>query len=96
MTDKSKEKNRKGRPVRHGAYSIIHRDTLLKAQPLIRRYLEDVRIGLVRDISGGTEDDLSEQQRVMIDRIINRLAICRLIEAYCERYGVFRKDMLKR
>jgi hypothetical protein len=63
---------------------------------LIRRYLEDVRAGLVADISGGAEDDLSEQQRVMINMIINRLAICRLIETYCERYGVFRKDVLKR
>jgi hypothetical protein len=96
MTDKSKRKNRRGRPALHGGYSIIHRDALLKEQPLIRRYLEDVRAGLVADVSGGTEDDLSEQQRVMIDRIINRLAICRLIEAYCEKYGVFRRDQLKR
>ena len=96
IKSKNKSKSRRGRPALHGGYSIIHRDALLKEQPLIRRYLEDVRSGLVKDISGGTEDDLSEQQRVMIDRIINRLAICRLIEAYCERYGVFRRDQLKR
>ena len=95
MIIKSKKKNRRGRPPLHGGYSLIHRDALLKEQPRIRQYLEVVRAGLVADVAG-SEDGLSEQQRVMIDRIISRLAICRLIEAYCEKHGVFRRDMLKR
>ena len=32
----------------------------------------------------------------MIDRIISRLAICRLIESYIEKYGAFRRDKIKR
>lgn len=77
-----------GHPVKHGAYSLAIQDALLKKNPRVTRYLVDTRAGLVRCV-GGSEDALSEQQRVMIDRIISKLAICRLIELYVERYGAF-------
>jgi hypothetical protein len=92
---KVKSKARLGRPPKHGGYSLIHRDELIKNYPKLRRYLEDCRAGLVQDVAG-TEDQLSEQQRIMIDRIISRLSICRLIEIYIEKYGAFRRDRLKR
>jgi len=93
--DDIKTKKRRGRPPKHGGYSIIHRDALLEEHPHIRQYLQSCRDGLVRDV-GGSEEALSEQQRIMIDRIISRLSICRLIECYVEKYGVFRRDMIKR
>jgi len=92
---KNKRKSKRGRPPRHGGYSLIARDEILKDNPRIRQYLQDTRDGLVRDIAG-TEDRLTEQQRILIDRIITRLSICRLIEVYIEKYGLFRKDKLKK
>ncbi len=88
-------KSKGGRPYRHGGFSISLRDEILKDNPRIRRYLADTRVGLARDIAGG-EDSLSEMQRVMIDRVISKLAVCRLIEAYIEKYGAFRQDRFKR
>lgn len=92
---KKSKKSKRGRPPKHGGYSLIHRDELLKQHPQLRQYLEDSRAGLIRDVAG-SEDQLSEQQRVMIDRIISRLSICRLIEVYIEKYGAFRRGRLKR
>jgi hypothetical protein len=92
---KGHKKAKLGRPPKHGGYSLIHRDQLIKNYPQLRRYLEEVREGLIRDVAS-TEDQLSEQQKVMIDRIISRLSICRLIEIYIEKYGAFRRDRLKR
>jgi hypothetical protein len=65
----------------------------LKDHPQIRRYLQDCREGLILDIAG-SEDKLTEAQRILIDRIISKLSICRLIEIYIEKHGIFRKDKL--
>lgn len=92
---KKKGKSRRGRPPKHGGYSLIVKDEILKDHPHLRRYLQDCRDGLVQDVAG-SEDRLTEQQRIMIDRIISRLSICRLIEVYIEKYGAFRRDRLKR
>jgi len=89
------QKHKTGRPYKHGGYSLILKDKLIKEHPRLRQYLEDTRIGLIQDVAG-SEDQLSEQQRIMIDRIISRLSICRLIEIYIEKYGAFRRDRLKR
>ena len=85
---------RVGRPFKHGAYSLAIRDQVLKENPRVTRYLVDTRAGLVRDVAG-SEDALSEQQRVMIDRIISKLAVCRLIELYVEKYGAFPQMKVK-
>ena len=90
-----KRKSRCGRPFKHGGYSLILKDEIIKEHPRLKAYLEDCRDGLVRDVAG-TEEGLSEGQRIMIDRIISRLSICRLIEIYVEKYGAFRRDQLKR
>lgn len=67
---------------------------MLKENPRVTRYLVDTRAGLVKDVAG-SEDALSEQQRVMVDRIISKLAICRLIELYVEKYGAFPQMKVK-
>ena len=93
---KPKKKRRKtGRPPKHGGYSLIVKDELLKKHPHLRRHLEDTRSGLCRDIAG-CEANLTEQQRIMIDRIISKLSIVRLIEVYIEQYGAFRRDRLQK
>lgn len=93
--EKKKKKSRRGRPPKHGGYSLIAKDEILKDHPKIRQYLQNCRDGLVRDVAG-SEDRLTEQQRILIDRVITRLSICRLIEVYIEKYGLFRRDKLKR
>ena len=94
-SEKLTKKTRRGRPPKHAGYSLIHRDELIKQHPRLRQYLEDTRAGLIRDVAG-SEEELSEQQRIMINRIVSRLSICRLIEIYIEKYGAFRRDKLKR
>jgi len=83
-----------GRPPKHGGYSIIYRDRAIKDHPEIRHYLEACRAGLVRDVAG-SEDRLSEQQRLLIDGIVSKRAVCRLIEVYVEKCGLFRRDSLE-
>jgi hypothetical protein len=90
---RKKTRRRTGRPFKHGGYSLILKDEILKEHPRLKAYLEDSRTGLVKDVAG-TEEALSEQQRIMIDRIVSRLSICRLIEVYIEKYGAFRRDRL--
>lgn len=92
MVNKNK-KRRRGRPPKHGGYSLIYRDKLIKDHPHLRHYLQNCRDGLVRDVAG-SEENLSEQQRIMIDRIISRLSICRLIEIFVEQRGLFKEDAL--
>jgi len=92
---KIKQRKRRGRPPLHGGFSLIARDELLKDQPRVREYLLDCRKGLVECVAG-SEDRLTEQQRILIDRIISKLSICRLIEVYIEKYGIFRRDVLKK
>jgi len=91
---KKKPKARIGRPPKHGGYSIIYRDRAIKDHPEIRHYLEACRAGLVRDVAG-SEDRLSEQQRLLIDGIVSKRAVCRLIEVYVEKCGLFRRDSLE-
>jgi len=93
MTE-SKRNKRIGRPPKHGGFSIVYKDEHLKRHPKLREYLQDARAGLVRDIAG-SEDNLTEQQRIMINMIISRLSIVRLIETYVEANGAFNGDSLK-
>ena len=85
--------------MKHGGYSLLTGSSLqgdlVRENPRVARYLLDARAGLVRDVAG-CEPALSEMQRIMIDRIISKLAICRLIEIYIERYGAFRRDQIRR
>lgn len=92
----NRRKVRLGQPPKHGGYSLIVRDEILKDHPYVRQYLQNCRDGLVEDVAG-SDERLTEQQRIIIDRpIISRLSICRLIEVYIEKYGAFRGDRLKK
>lgn len=95
LEDLKRGERKTGRRYKSGAYSIEIQDKILKENPRVQRYLLDCRTGLVKDVAGG-EKDLTEQQRIMIDRIISRLAVCRIIELYVERYGAFRRDRVEK
>jgi len=81
-TTKKKKKRKRGRPPKSGAYSIlIAKGELPENRKYIRRYLTEVREGLIEDI-GGTEEGLTTAQRVLIDRIISKLGVVRCIEEH--------------
>jgi hypothetical protein len=96
MKDIKKGTRKTGRRYKSGAYSIEIQDEILKANPRVQTYLLDCRTGLVKDVAK-SEAELAEQQRIMIDRIINLLlTICRLIELYVERFGAFLRGRLEK
>jgi len=88
-----KKKGKRGRPPVHGGYSLEVQDDILKKHPAVRVYLRDTRAGLIRDVAG-SEKDPSEQQRLLIDRIISKLLILRIIELWIEKHGVWDRSKL--
>jgi len=87
---KTKKKSRRGRPITHGGYSVI---TQGDKRRYLRRYLTEVREGLVTDL-GPTEDELTTAQRVLIDRIVSKLGLVRSIESHVAVNGIFNGDDL--
>ena len=81
-TTKKKKKPRLGRPPKHGGYSLLTaKGELPENRKYVRRYLTEVREGLIEDI-GGTEESLTTAQRVLIDRIVSKLGVVRCIEEH--------------
>jgi len=74
---------------RIGGFSLMTR-TVGKPQrrPWLRRYLSEVRAGLIEDL-GPREEDLSMAQRVLIDRVISLLGLVRLFEEHARSKGLF-------
>jgi hypothetical protein len=94
--DKKPEQVRKklGRPPRYGGYSLaVRAGDLPKNRIYVRRYLESVRAGLVRDL-GPIETDLSTAEIVLVDRIISKLGIVRCIEEHIRETGIMAGDDL--
>jgi len=91
------EKERKkptGRPPKHGAFSImIARGELPENRKYIQRYLREAREGLISDL-GGREQNLTQAQLILIDRVIAKLGIIRCIEEHCRETGVFQEGKL--
>jgi hypothetical protein len=86
---KRKRRSRERGKVRHGGFSELARQGQLPAhRRYLRRYLLDIRAGLVRDL-GPTEPDLTTGQKILIDRITQNVAIVRMIEEYVKEMGLF-------
>lgn len=80
------------RPKRHGAYSFIVRGSLPTHRAYLLRYLTDCRQGLINDLGGS--ERLSTAQTILIDRVIGKLGISRLIEEHCKENGAIQKNRL--
>jgi len=100
MSEKEKKKRspqgrRKGQKVKHGAYSLISgswsRIPYYKRKRL-QGYLSGVREGLIEDQGG--EANLSTARKVLIDRVIGKIGIVRLIEEHAREEGVFQDGKL--
>jgi len=86
----TKKGKRIGRPPRHGGYSILaRRGDVPSSRRHVRAYLETVRAGLVRDL-GPTENDLTAAQKALLNHVISKIAITRLIEERLAEVGIFK------
>ena len=83
-----------GRPrVVHGACSYIVHGQLPEHRVYLRRFLTHARESLIADMGG--EESMSMAQLILTDRVISKLAICRLVEEYAKEQGVFRSGELQ-
>ena len=69
------------RPKSHGAYSYLVKGTLPENRTKILKYLMAVRQGLVQDL-GPTENDLTVAKLILVDRVVTKLGVLRLIEEF--------------
>jgi hypothetical protein len=93
---KEGEEKLPGGPLaRHGGYSVAMKDQLLRRRPEILRYLKRTQRDIVRDICPEGEEDLTAARRILIDRIMSKLATVRLIETYLGEHGILRRDKLE-
>lgn len=83
-----------GQRMTHGGYSFLASGRLPEHKVILIRYLTAVRASLVADL-GGSEDNLSAQQIILIDRSISLLGIIRCIEEDAKEKGVFKGDSLR-
>ncbi len=74
---------------------MVRKGELPENKRFLRVYLTQARQGLIQDLSPtGSENDLSAAQKIMIDRVCNKLAILRCIEEEVREKGVFAGDKL--
>jgi hypothetical protein len=85
---KKSKKDNKNRTIRHGGYSI-------NKPTKIRRYASLVRKALIQDISGGAEADLSAQQIVLIDGVVDMQVICKMMGEYVAEEGIMKGSNLQ-
>lgn len=81
-------KNKGNRTIKHGGYSI-------NKPTKIRRYASLVRKALIQDISGGVEADLSAQQVILIDSVVDMQVICKMMGEYVADKGVMKGENLQ-
>jgi len=81
-------KNKENRTIRHGGYCI-------NKPTKIRRYASLLRKALIEDISGGSESDLSAQQIVLIDGVVDMQVICKMMGEYVAEKGVMKGENLQ-
>jgi hypothetical protein len=87
----TKKPKKIGRPPRHGGFSIaVKKGEFPERRSYIRTHVTGVRDSLVRRL-GPTETDLTGAQVVLIDRIISKLSIIRMIEEYTRETGAFNR-----
>lgn len=80
--------------ARHGGYSVAMKDELLRSRPEILRYLKRTQRDIVRDICPEGDVHLTATRRILIDRVMSKLATVRLIETYIGEHGILRQDRL--
>jgi hypothetical protein len=85
----NKQKKKRGRPPKHGGYSLLVKGELPENRKHIREYLTGVREGLILDL-GPTEENLTAAQIILIDRVVTKLGVIRCIEEHIRENSVMR------
>ena len=89
MANKQKKsKSKRGRPTKHAGYLFLRTGDMPPERRYLVNHLENIRAGLIRDL-GPKEKDLTTAQRLLIDRVIAKLGILRLIEEHAAENGFF-------
>lgn len=78
---------RKGRPFKHGGFSILNRAEVPYARKKIMRYFHQVRDSIIQDLGGSAR--LTTAQLLLVDRIIFKLGFLRCVEIYIAEKGPF-------
>jgi len=76
---------RKGRPRKHGGYSVLYNSEIPYARKKLMRYFREVRTGLIEDLGGPA--NVTTGQLLLIDRIIFKLGFLRLVEVWIAEKG---------
>lgn len=92
-TEKKRPGRKPGVKITHGAYSLIATGGLPDHRRYLRRYLTEAREGLIADL-GPDEAALSTAQRILIDRVIGKLGVLRLIEEWAREKGIMQDAKL--
>lgn len=92
-TRKTTKKRRIGRPPKHGGYALLAGNAPLERRQHIIDYLTDVRDGLVSNL-GPIQEDLTAAQLILIDRVISKLGVVRMMESHALEKGVMQADGL--
>ena len=81
--------------AKHGIYATSpHQEAIFARHPEIMAYLRVVRRGLVRDLSPEGEAHMTTAKHVVLDRLMGKLKMSGLIEAYLSENGIIRRDKL--
>ena len=76
-----------GRRKTYGGFAYLSRGVLPGNRAYIERYLTVIRENLILDI-GGSEENLTAAQIILIDRIISKLGCVRCIEEHIRENSV--------
>lgn len=90
--DKLKTTPKSRKPQRragHGGYAYLTSGEVPETRQYVKKYLTNVREGIIRDI-GPTEQDLTTAQLVLVDRLISLIGVIRLIEEKAREDGIFK------
>ena len=75
---------------------IVHGGFSIKKPARVKQYATAVRKALIKDLSGGTEEDLSAQKIILIDSVVDSLVIVKMMGEYiAEQGGVMAGSSLK-
>ena len=92
MKNSEKKRPLQIRPKRHYGYSFLVTGEMPQHRAYLLRYLTECRMGLIDDLGG--PESMTTGQLIIVDRVISKLGVARLIEEHCRENGVFRDQQL--
>jgi hypothetical protein len=92
--EKGREKNKGGRPISHGSYSLISKDKILAEHPSLKRYLRAFEAGMIKHLE--KQGPISTPQFSLVDLAVSDLAIIKGIQIYTGRVGIIDRGRLER